>query len=44
LRELAMDKLRIDWGIRAMRYERKLKKRREDGLLWCYWKEKEKNK
>jgi len=29
-----MDKLRISWGIRAMRYhKRRLKKRREDGLL-----------
>jgi len=27
-RELAMDKLRVGWGIRARRYEEKVKKRR----------------
>jgi len=32
------------WRIRAMRYERRLKKRREDGLLRYCWKEKEKDK
>jgi len=41
--ELAMDKLRIGWRIRAMRYKRKLKKKREDGLFRC-WKEKEEDK
>jgi len=31
MRELVMDKLRVDWGIRA-RYERRLKKRRKDSV------------
>ncbi|KYN24322.1 hypothetical protein ALC57_04060 [Trachymyrmex cornetzi] len=44
MRELAMDKLRIGWGIRAMRYERRIGTRKEDGLLRSCWKEKEESK
>jgi len=44
MREVAMNKLRVGWGIRAMRYKRRLKKRREDCLLRYCWKEKEKDK
>jgi len=40
MRESATDKLRVGWRIRAMRYERRLKKRREDSLLRYCWKKK----
>ena len=43
MRKLAKEKLRVGWGIRVMRYERRLKKRREGSLLRC-WKEKKKDK
>jgi len=44
MRELAKEKLRIGWGIRVMRYERRLKKRREGNLLRCCWKKKRINR
>jgi len=44
MRELAKEKLRIGWGIRVMRYERRLKKRREGSLLRCCWKKKRINR
>lgn len=43
-KELRMNKLRIGWGIRAMRYEEKLIGNREESLIKKYWKEIEEGK
>jgi len=40
-RELVMDKLRAGWGIRARRYEEKVKKGEAGGIVKLCWKEKE---
>ena len=42
-RELGLDKLRIKWGIRARRFEEKIKKMEEDRWIKKCWKEKEKD-
>lgn len=42
MREFAIDKLRLERGIRAIRYERRIKKTDEASILKCCWKKKEK--
>lgn len=41
LRELCMSKLCVGWGIRAKRYEEKVRKYEESRFVRMYWKEKE---
>lgn len=43
-KELKMDKLRIGWGIRAMRYEEKLMRSKEENIMIKCWKEIEEGK
>lgn len=43
-KELRMDKLRIGWGIRAMRYEEKLMGSKEESIMKKCWKEIEEGK
>lgn len=38
---LMMDKLRVGWGIRARRYENRIKERRAGDIVKEYWREKE---
>lgn len=38
-----MDKLKIGWGIRAMRCEERILKNRKESVLRKCWKEKEEN-
>lgn len=40
-RELVMEKLRVRWRIRAMRYEEKILKKEEGCLIRNCWNEKE---
>lgn len=44
MRELRMDKLSAGWGIRARRYEEKVKEYKEESLVKLCWKEKEESK
>lgn len=40
-RELGVEKLKVKWGLRALRYEDKIKGKGEDNWVKKYWKEKE---
>jgi len=42
IREFGMDKLRVDWGIRARRFEERIRKSEEKIITSC-WREKETN-
>lgn len=41
MRELRMDKLKVGWGIRALRYEERVKGEGEESILKKCWREKE---
>lgn len=40
-REMVMDKLKVGWSIRAMRYEEKILRCKEESLVKKCWREKE---
>lgn len=39
-RELSLEKLKVRWGIRARRYEKKIKGMKDSRWIKRYWKEK----
>lgn len=40
-RELGLEKLKINWGLRALKYEEKIREKEDNELLKVCWKEKE---